>query len=565
MKRKWDRTDRWEQELFRMAEREKMVIPESVYGSVEDTLFGLGQKRYRARMTWKKAVLLAAALTALCSVTVTAAVGALQQRMEAMKEQEMEDYFVQIHASKIGADNYNRPLTDAERQRMKELRTAYEQEALFPEKLLTMLSEPEAYRGKGVGFYKDTSTFFLPEESLSDEELLQMIDFTYKRDYSLQAMQEKIEAGEMTFPSEEIAEEADAGQETDSESEAEESKADESETDAAGRAADRDAGRNPRQELTVRYTGELSVRKMAAGQDCIYLTGRNSIHKMEIGGSDSEPFFDAFENDTYVSDMYEDKKGNLYLALQERVDESGEGAESTGAAGTDAADGGPGSVTIAGERYRPKLWILNAEKKVVKKIDLASGPEREYGRISMVTRIVVDEEGYIYLRGTGIHNALLVVLDGQGNYVKSITSAVYDCHDLGGLGIGRDGKVYTQIQDGDSMGIAAVDPEKGGLSEIYMDIVPEGTLMLDLIAPGSETDLVFWGYDGIFTYDLGEKKADNILPAYKAPCDWEGVMYCALPDGRIVFGDRTEFRQEGESMVSVPEKIRFYYMTSIAK
>ena len=239
MRSKCDRTDRFEQELFRMAEREKMAIPESLYGRVDDTLAGLKQKRYRVRRKWKKAVLLAAALTAMCSITVMAAVGALQQRMEAMNEQEMEAYFVQIHASKIGADNYNRPLTDEEEQRMKELRTAYEQEALFPEKLLTMLSEPEAYRGKGVGFYKGTSTFFLPEESLSDEELLQMIDFTYKRDYSLQALNEKIETGEMSFPAKEIAEETNAEK------------------------------TNAGEELTIRYTGELPVQKMAAGRNCI--------------------------------------------------------------------------------------------------------------------------------------------------------------------------------------------------------------------------------------------------------------------------------------------------------
>ncbi len=544
MRSKCDRTDRFEQELFRMAEREKMAIPESLYGRVDDTLAGLKQKRYRVRRKWKKAVLLAAALTAMCSITVMAAVGALQQRMEAMNEQEMEAYFVQIHASKIGADNYNRPLTDEEEQRMKELRTAYEQEALFPEKLLTMLSEPEAYRGKGVGFYKGTSTFFLPEESLSDEELLQMIDFTYKRDYSLQALNEKIETGEMSFPAEEIAEETNAEK-----------------TNAEKTNAEKT---NAGEELTIRYTGELPVQKMAAGRNCIYLTGKNSIHKMEISSSDSELFFNDFENDTYISDMYEDKEGNLYLALHERIDDIGEDAGNTGAAGY-AADVGLGSVTIAGERYRPGLWILNAEKEVVKKIDLAFDSEQEYGRISKVTRMVVDEEGYIYLRGVGLRNALLLVLDGQGNYVKSITSETYDCHDLGGLGIGRDGKVYTQIQAGDNMGIAAVDLEKGGLGEVYMDIVPEGTIMLDLIAPGSETDLVFWGYDGIFTYDLGEKNADNILPAYQAPCDWEGVMYCALPDGRVVFGDRTEFRQEGNSMVSVPEKICFYYVTTAPK
>ena len=59
---------------------------------------------------------------------------------------------------------------------------------------------------------------------------------------------------------------------------------------------------------------------------------------------------------------------------------------------------------------------------------------------------------------------------------------------------------------------------------------------------------MFWGYDGIFTYNLGEDKALNVLPAYEAPCNWEGVMYCALPDGRIVFADCSQYSHEGEKI-----------------
>ena len=527
------KTDRFEQELLHLAEQEKMIVPETVYRKVDDTLVSLSAVPIRKKMTWKKAVLLAAVLTAMCSLTVTAAVGALQRRMEAMNQREIADYFVQIYTSKLGADNYNRPMKEEERNRMAKLRVSYEQEAVFPQKALTMLSSPDAYKGKGVGFYKETSTFFLPEKDMSDEELLQIIDFVHRRDYSLQVMKEKITESETSFLIEEITE--DEGKE---------------EKEKTGEEA---AQRIP-------YTGNLSIRKIAAGQDCIYLTGKNSIHRMEIGSSDSERYFDDFENDTYVNAMYEDKKGNLYLAVNERIEEGNDVEKDGLAQGENAGNGSAGVVTIAGEKYRSALWILNRTKEVVRKIDLSSGQAQAYEGIGMVTRLVVDAQGYIYLRGTGIGDALLIVLDGQGNYVKRITSDLYDCHALGGLGVGRDGRIYTQIQDRDRMGIASVDLAEGALDEIYMDIVPEGTIMLDLIAPGSDTDFVFWGYDGIFTYDLGAESAVNILPAYEAPCDWEGVMYCALPDGRIVFADAAQYRQEGTEMQSIPEQICFYYV-----
>ena len=527
------KTDRFEQELLHLAEQEKMIVPETVYRKVDDTLVSLSAGPIRKKMTWKKAVLLAAVLTAMCSVTVTAAVGALQRRMEAMNQKEIADYFVQIYTSKLGADNYNRPMKEEERNRMAQLRVSYEQEAVFPQKALTMLSSPDAYKGKGVGFYKETSTFFLPEKDMSDEELLQIIDFVHRRDYSLQVMKDKITESETSFLIEEITE--DEGKE---------------EKEKTGEEA----------VQRIPYTGNLPIRKIAAGQDCIYLTGKNSIHRMEIGSSDSERYFDDFENDTYVNAMYEDKKGNLYLAVNERIEEGGDVEKDGLAQGENAGNGSAGVVTIAGEKYRSALWILNRTKEVVRKIDLSSGQAQAYEGIGMVTRLVVDAQGYIYLRGTGIGDALLIVLDGQGNYVKRITSDLYDCHALGGLGVGRDGRIYTQIQDRDRMGIASVDLAEGALDEIYMDIVPEGTIMLDLIAPGSDTDFVFWGYDGIFTYDLGAESAVNILPAYEAPCDWEGVMYCALPDGRIVFADAAQYRQEGTEMQSIPEQICFYYV-----
>lgn len=542
-----NKADQLEQDLFRMAQREKMILPETVYKEVDDKLSEIHQAKRLGRMTWKRAVILAAALVAMCSLTVTAAVGALQRRMEAMNEREMEDYFVQIYTSRLGADNYSRPLTDAERERMDGLRTSYEEEAVFPEKILTMISSPEEYSGKGVAFYKDTSTFFLPEESMSDEELLEVIDFVYKRDYSLQAMNQKIEEGEISFPAQQIAQQG-AQQIAGEEAAGEEETATGEETAAASKGTIQ----NPGQELTIPYTGDLAFQYIASGQNCIYLAGESCIHRMKIGSSDSELFFDGFEKETYVNAMYEDKKGNLYLGLNVRMDEN-----------DDSADSG---ITIGGVRYKTWLWILNADREVIRKVDIASLLKQEYGvRSRMITRIVVDEQGYVYVRAAFLWDVLLLVLDEQGNYIRSVTSEEFNCHDLGGLGIGKDGRVYTQIQTKNRMGIASVDPVKGSLDQIYMDIVPEGTIMLDIVAPGSDTDFVFWGYDGIFTYNLGEDKALNVLPAYEAPCNWEGVMYCALPDGRIVFADCSQYSHEGEKIKSVPENITFYYKSTLTQ
>lgn len=520
-----------EQDIFEMAQQEKMIPPESLEKKIDDILVSLPKKRGIFRMSWKKSAVLAAALIAMLSITVTAAVNMWQQRMAAMNEQEMEEYFIQMYTRKIGADNYNRPYMDAEKTRMGELRLAYEN-GEFPDGLLAMIDAPEEYKGKGVAFYGETTTFFFPDKEMSDEELLQIIDFMYKRDYSLQAMNEKIAAGESDFPQEEITKER--------EKDIEATKSDILQSDAVY---------DPAQELTIPYTGDLEIRYMAMGQNCIFLTGWNAIHTMEIGSSDSKLFFDDFDTKTDVTALYQDKKGDIYIALLERTDKENY------------------SVIMAGEKLQKSLWILSAEGDIKKKIDLSFYKDEMYGAVS---RMVVDDEGYIYIRGSGMKD-ILMVLDKDGNYVKNITSdlnTVYMPHPAAGLGIGKDGRVYTQVDAGDaktniSKGIAAVNLEKGAIEDVHMGIVPEGTIMFDIIAPGADTDFVFWGYDGIFTYNIGEESAVNILPAYEAPCTWEGCEYCALPDGRIVFMDCTEYRTEGEMAYRIPKKCCFYYKSGM--
>ncbi len=102
--------DNFEEKIFKMAADEKMILPESIHREVNDILVSL-PKRKIFRMTWKKSIIMAAALVTLMSITVSAAVGAYRERMEAMNEQEMEDYFIQMQTSKMGVDNYNRPYT----------------------------------------------------------------------------------------------------------------------------------------------------------------------------------------------------------------------------------------------------------------------------------------------------------------------------------------------------------------------------------------------------------------------------------------------------------------------
>jgi len=116
--------DRWEETLFHMAEQEQIIMPESLSDKIEEIL--CKPKNGKFHMNIRKSLILAAALILLCSATAIASVGALKERMEAMNREKMEEYFTQIYVNKIGADNYNRPYYDAEKERMETLQEAYE-------------------------------------------------------------------------------------------------------------------------------------------------------------------------------------------------------------------------------------------------------------------------------------------------------------------------------------------------------------------------------------------------------------------------------------------------------
>lgn len=136
---------------------------------------------------------------------------------------------------------------------------------------------------------------------------------------------------------------------------------------------------NPEQELVIPYEGGLSILYMAAGRDCLFLTGWNEIHKMEIGCSDSVLFFDEFDARTRISALYQTPQGEIYLGLYQKMP-SGE--------------------------WNPALWVLDGQGTLLRKIDISSYiKEAELlneGHAGFISSIAVDKEGYIYLRGLGI-------------------------------------------------------------------------------------------------------------------------------------------------------------------
>lgn len=125
-----------------------------------------------------------------------------------------------------------------------------------------MLDSPEKYK-KGVAFYAARSTFFLPEEEMTDEELLELIDFREKRDYSLAKITEEIEAGDYEYvKTEDSALPGDMSQESGSQ-----------QTQGVGEASAVPGADTASQEWQIAYAGEISIRCAVAAEQGLYVGG----------------------------------------------------------------------------------------------------------------------------------------------------------------------------------------------------------------------------------------------------------------------------------------------------
>ena len=132
-----------------------------------------------------------AAVIALCVVSLSLSIGAgaainlYIQRMNSLNEEEMLTYNSEVQNTDKEADSFSRQLSKLERDKMLEFREEYETEGRCPTKeILKVQKKSEVVHGE-LCFCVENSTFYLPKQELTDDELLQIIDFMEKRDYSV--------------------------------------------------------------------------------------------------------------------------------------------------------------------------------------------------------------------------------------------------------------------------------------------------------------------------------------------------------------------------------------------
>ena len=565
------RDDFIDRKIRKMAEAERMAVPESLDAKVENILDGLETEKKDSKNTdgkrvnqtvrhygFRRIVIPAAACLLLASVTVTAS-GLYRARMESMNHEKLETYFSGLQEADVAADSYSRPLTDGEKNRLEELRQAYLEEGYFPQKELAMLDSPEKYK-KGVAFYAARSTFFLPEEEMTEEELLELIDFREKRDYSLAKITEEIEAGDYEYvKTEDSAVSEEMSQTEDSVGLGEMSQTGRSQQEQGTGAASVVLGADTAaQEWQVAYEGELSIRCAVAAEQGLYvggftMEGKARVEYLAYGSGTPEKFYDDFDEDGEVYSLCIAPDGSVYAALR--------GLASPGA-----------------EHGRlPVIYHISPEGTL---LDCFAAGDREW---NIVDSMATDAQGRLYTRMRMQEDGGYVrIYTAEGDLIGTMADdGVYAVQGAGALGQGKDGKVYAAAlatenvtAEDDPVTLVSVDPERlcflpvqGDAAENAKAVQSTGTIyQWNMVAAGVSdgSDFILWGYSGVDTYRLEDAEFTRAQEVWEMPCGTEGTCAVIVPDGRILYIGATGGVQ-GQTAAGVdisgkdPAKTYFYY------
>lgn len=122
----------------------------------------------------------------IISVPVHAMVSNLvKARMESIPVEEVQEIENMIQTQDTNADGFSREYSDTEKARSKVLWQAYEN-GTFPENEIQCVDSADAVTKGTLCYVNATGDFYLPDGEMTDEEILEIIDFQHKMSYSIE-------------------------------------------------------------------------------------------------------------------------------------------------------------------------------------------------------------------------------------------------------------------------------------------------------------------------------------------------------------------------------------------
>ena len=178
---------KFDKKMFELAKDENVKVPENLNERIANIIENLPEKQVerRTKIKFKTAIVVTAAIITLMSVTAGATIDKFSKRMNDMSDKEKEKMVSDEYKSNAECNSYTRDLSETEKARIVELRKAYENEGVFPKDSVQVIDNiDEAKKGK-ISFVTKTRTFVVPDGEMTDEELLEIVDYEYKSNYSL--------------------------------------------------------------------------------------------------------------------------------------------------------------------------------------------------------------------------------------------------------------------------------------------------------------------------------------------------------------------------------------------
>lgn len=113
----------------------------------------------------------------------------------ALSSKEVEEIYLAYFGACTDTALFSRELTTSESIMLRNYRKLYKYSDKKPEKLISVISDETEYTGSGVAFCKTSCCFYIPDSELTEEEVLEILDWEIKAEYSLVRLDEEIEDG----------------------------------------------------------------------------------------------------------------------------------------------------------------------------------------------------------------------------------------------------------------------------------------------------------------------------------------------------------------------------------
>ena len=168
---------------------ERIHISEEMQEEIIINVKNRMENRKNKTRNWKKiatSATVVALVVGIVSIPVRAMVkNIVLARMESIPQEEVQAINDMIQeARNVEADGFSREYSDEERERSQVLWQEYEN-GRFPDGVIAQVDDAEAVTKGMFCYIRSTGVFNLPDQEMTDEEILEIIDFQHKMSYAI--------------------------------------------------------------------------------------------------------------------------------------------------------------------------------------------------------------------------------------------------------------------------------------------------------------------------------------------------------------------------------------------